>query len=253
MALDTRTTFLTDGIIGTQGHLSSGRIETDLGPDHLLVEVMKGNIVIIKNVFERRLACALRDAVFEWEASSSPSNQNEFLLSYPPQSFRREKGISKLQKTLHYYFSYNFNDFTSGLPLGLTEPLSYFYLPLRDFYNLMTGNRADFFAEGPGQFLHPQIIRYPSGGGFFAKHFHPLNPQKIGLIVAFSSRGEGFHQGGAGFEVNNAIIEIESHHHLGDIALFRYDLAHWVTPVDIELPISAHSPQGRWSLVCPYY
>jgi hypothetical protein len=53
--------------------------------------------------------------------------------------------------------------------------------------------------------------------------------------------------------VDGEIVDIEPFHDLGDIGLFRFDLPHWVSPIDIEQAMDETSARGRWTLVLPYY
>ena len=64
-----------------------------------------------------------------------------------------------------------------------------------------------------GQKLHPQIIQYPAGGGMFGRHQHPLEPQRVGLILGISERGADFKTGATDFEVDGEDIgtDLEPH------------------------------------------
>jgi hypothetical protein len=101
--------------------------------------------------------------------------------------------------------------------------------------------------------LHPQILQYPLGGGFFGKHFHPLNPQRVGLIVGLSRRGVDYDTGGTCFDINGIVIDTDLYHDLGDMALFRFDTPHWVNPSSIQQKFNWEAESGRWTLVLPYY
>jgi hypothetical protein len=220
------------------------------GEEEILREVVGGRIVVLKGVFPAADAARLRELVFNWGNAEKPSEQKEFYSLTRSNHFCLERGVSKIQKTLHYYRSHNFNNFSEGLPAELSELLGKFCAPLRDFYNRLVGGAADFVGE---KFIHPQVIHYPSGAGHFAKHSHPLEPQRIGVITSLSEHGVDFRQGGTGFEIEGDAVDTEPFHEIGDVALFRYDLPHWVTPVDIEDALEPTSSRGRWTLVIPYY
>ena len=163
-----------------------------------------------------------------------------------------QAGVSRLQKTPHIYHSYNFNRI-SRLPPALAAQLLRYFKPLCDFQNAVTGNaaRLEGFEDGPT--LHPQLIQYPLGGGIFGRHLHPLNPQRIGLIAALSRRGADYGRGGACFDVGGEVVDIEPYHDMGDIALFRFDLPHWVNPSDLRDKFDWDSDRGRWTMVLPYH
>lgn len=233
------------------GGLKDGRITTETPPADIAKRVMAGEIVIVKAVFPAAAARRLRDLSFAWGRAQAAVAPADFYRRSRVNGFYKQQGVSKIQKTLHYYRTHNFNNYDALNNEELKELLIGFFTPLKHFYNELTGNNADFI--GPGKVIHPEIIHYPSGGGFFAKHFHQLEPQRIGVIVSLSQRGEDFRMGGTGFEIEDQAIDTESQHDIGDISLFRYDLGHWVSPCDIEEAMNPNSPRGRWTLILPYY
>ena len=236
----------------TQIHaaLTPNGIRADAPDADIFARVMDEGVVLLKGVFPAEECRCLRDLAFEWGRSQDSSAQSDFYSLTARNHFCVESGISKIQKTLHFYRSHNFNDYREGLPEELSALLSKFCPAIKEFYNRLTGNAADFKGE---QTLHPQIIHYPSGGGHFARHVHALEPQKVGVITSLSSRGADFCRGGTGFDVRGELVSVEESHDMGDIALFRYDLPHWVTPVDIAHAVDESSPRGRWTLIVPYY
>jgi hypothetical protein len=205
---------------------------------------------VISGVFAPALEelLRLRRSVFEWGQNTEPlveplPNENCHCL---------QAGVSRLQKTPHVYHSFNFNRI-SQMPSPLAEQLLKYFKPLSEFQNAITGNSARLEGFEDGQTLHPQVIQYPVGGGSFGRHFHPLLPQRIGLIVALSKRGVDYPSGGTCFEINGQVVDLEQQHDLGDIALFRFDVPHWVTPSDLKEKFDWDSERGRWTMVLPYY
>lgn len=76
----------------------------------------------------------------------------------------------------------------------------------------------------------------------------------MGLIMSLSDYGEDFENGGTRFATPDGnIVDIEGHHTIGDIAIFRYDLPHQVTPCDPEADLDFDRSNGRWSMILPYY
>ncbi len=228
---------------------SAGKIVTDIPLAEIFDHVTNVSPVVIKNVFNSQEAIELRNIAFEWGQKQQSLSADNFYNHTSENHFCIQQGVSRIQKTLHYYNSYNLNNYNQLEPT-FRDLLMKFCIALRDFYNELTGNNADFTGD---KIIHPQIIHYPVGGGHFAKHYHELEPQKIGVITSLSKYGKDFFSGGTGFEVNGEPVSIEQYHDVGDIALFRYDIAHWVSSVDIERPINTSSTDGRWSLVIPYY
>ncbi|MFM7852309.1 MAG: hypothetical protein ACKO96_10445, partial [Flammeovirgaceae bacterium] len=94
--------------------------------------------------------------------------------------------------------------------------------------------------------MHPQIIQYPNGGGFFARHWHSLTPQRLGFIVLLSKPGVDFKNGGTVFEINGEAVSVGERHDIGDILIWRYDYPHWVTQSDLSDKFNWDSSDGRW-------
>ena len=212
---------------------------------------MGGQIVVLKDVFagQKEELLDLRHRVFEWAAATPPA-------AVPDQKANchcLQAGVSRLQKTPHVYHSFNFNRI-SALSPDLSALLLKYFRPLAEFQNTVTGNTATFEQFDEGEItLHPQLIQYPQGGSLFGRHIHPLNPQRIGLIASLSRRGIDFTKGGACFEVDGELVNTEEVHDFGDIALFRFDLPHWVSPSDPKDKFDWDVESGRWSMVLPYY
>jgi hypothetical protein len=232
-----------------EGSYRDGAVSAELPLDEIGKWVRRGEIVVLKGVFraEAEPLLALRRGLFEW-ASGTPA------LSEPDPDTNChcfQAGVSAFQKTPHVYHSYNLNRI-SQMPAHLAGPLTKYFSALTVFQNAITGHAAELESPGQAPSLHPQLIQYPLGGGMFGRHVHPLEPQRIGLICALSQRGVDFAQGGTCFEVDGAIVDIEEDHEFGDIALFRFDLPHWVNPSALRDKFVWESESGRWSMVLPY-
>lgn len=233
-----------------RGSFDGGEIRADAPFSEIAAKVMAGNVFILKGVFSGQVQhlLKLRLQIFEWgqtvEAAPEPSaTDNNHCL---------QAGVSRFQRTPHIYHSFNFNRI-SALPASLAGPLKTYFQALTKFQNAITRNDALLEDFSGGAALHPQIIQYPAGGGFFGRHYHPLEPQRIGLIVGLSRRGSDYDQGGVSFEVDAGFVHLESHHDFGDIAIFRFDLPHWVAPSSLSEKFDWSSERGRWSMVLPYY
>ena len=211
--------------------------------------VMNQGAVVVRAAFEPEGLAQLRGAVHAWGLRTE---------AMPPQTYidenfhAVESGISPRQKTVHCYHAYNFNKLRSlddeardGL-LGMFERMSV-------FQNRLTGQAGDFDFDADGRKQRPQIIHYPSGGGLFGRHTHPLEPQRIGLILGLSQRGRDFRSGATGFEVDGRGLGTEECHDIGDLVLFRFDIPHWVTAVDQGDKFDQSSERGRWTAVLPFY
>lgn len=235
------------------GKFENREISVDVPLEELTRIIMEPNIVIIKNVFGEEDIRNFRSMVLEWSKSTSPE-----IHGVPLQEISTEKNSHRIDDepdksvTPHIYHTFNLNNIKD-----LNEPLSStakkYLEALRRFQNKITNNDAEFSPTSKSVKLRPQIIQYPSGGGFIIKHVHSLFPQKIGLIVSLSKIGVDYSKGGTRFEFNRDVIDLEKDHDIGEIALFRYNLLHAVQYIDPSEKINWNSEKGRWTLVMPYY
>ena len=214
----------------------------------LFQHVMEHHVGVLRNVFPGAMLRDLKDAAHAWGASIPIT---------PPQTYEDrnyhavEAGVSPRQNTLHSYHGFNFNR-PEELPRDLSEKLLAVYEPLLVFQNSLTQQAATFTNDSQGRRARPQLIQYPRGGGMFGRHLHALEPQRIGLILGLSQRGLDFHSGGTHFDVKGTDISSEDVHDIGDMLLFRFDIPHWITPVDMSQPCDFSLASGRWTAVLPY-
>ena len=105
----------------------------------------------------------------------------------------------------------------------------------------------------------PQIIHYPTGGGYFDWHDHPLYPEIYGICLCLSStnvaenRLNDFACMGKGqmiFKGKNKIYCGEGQVDIGDMVIFKYDLPHCVTPCDPHKE-TIISNSGHWMAISP--
>jgi hypothetical protein len=119
--------------------------------------------------------------------------------------------------------------------------------------NKLMGQRGSLSPVAEGANFHPQIIHYPKGGGFFDRHMHPFEPQKIGLIASLTKKPKHFGNGGTLFWKDNEELDAEPAQTIGSVTLFRYDLPHAVSKVDPDAPLEFGKPNGRWVAILPYW
>jgi hypothetical protein len=212
--------------------------------------VMDRGVAIIRGVAEPETLADLRRSVHAWGQSHEPLPAQ----TYVDENFHAiESGISPRQKTAHCYHAYNFNQIRSVDDAGLRARLLGLFERMSAFQNRLTGQDGAFEPNADGRMQRPQVIHYASGAGMFGRHVHPLEPQRIGLILGLSKRGEDFHSGGTGFEAGGRRYATEDCHDLGDLILFRYDIPHWVNAVDQGDKYDPSSDRGRWTAVLPFY
>ncbi len=101
--------------------------------------------------------------------------------------------------------------------------------------------------------VRPQIIHYPTGGGFFDWHEHPRLPTNYGMILNLSKHGRDFNVGATEVVTGNGdVVKLEDHVDIGDLILFKYDLKHRVAPCDPDEDL-VFNAQGRWTAILPIY
>jgi hypothetical protein len=229
---------------------NSGQLTVEtIDPPRLFELVMSKGAALVRGCVAPDVLSGIRAAVHAWglENDLMPAQ------TYIDENFHAiESGISPGQKTPHCYHAYNFNklrlvdsDIRPGL-LNLFERLSL-------FQNQLTGKHDAFEPDRKGRMQRPQIIHYPSGGGVLGRHMHPLEPQRVGLVLGLSKRGEDFTSGGTWFEVDGRRFGTEDCHDLGDLIVFRYDIPHWVTAIDQGEKFDPSLERGRWTAVLPFY
>lgn len=239
----------TDRVIEVGATLRDGVIVTDMDRAEITERVMaRGQLILLKTVFPEAMMAATRSAVADWGRQVPPAEVDDFAGNY----HRRRAMVARQQQAPHVFHDYNFNAMADAPP-ALQATLHPLFEPLRELYNALTGNAVRFEIPATGPYVHPQLIHYPAGGGFFARHWHNLSPQQLGFIVSLSQRGRDFSNGGTCFEIDGEVIEMESRQQIGDICIWRYDHPHWVTQSDLRDKFDWDSDAGRWVATFAYF
>lgn len=237
-----------DKLIFTKGNLSDGRIETALSVPEIVQQVADKRIVIIKDLFPEAMLRELREEVAIWAAQTEPATSDDFRGNY----HSKKAKVSNLQQTPHVFHDYNFNNFDT-LPATLQEKMLRVFDPLRIFYNELTAYNVPFgYLEGVA-YLHPQLIQYPIGGGFFGRHNHNLLPQQIGFILSLSRYGVDYKGGGTCFVIDGETVDMEAHQDIGDLVLWPNDVDHWVKQSPLDDWFSWDYNKGRWIATLAYF
>jgi len=236
-------------VVETAATLRDGVIATAMTRDEIVERVMqRGELVMLKGAFPDGVVTAARRAVADWGRGLEPADVDDFAGNY----HRRRVHVARIQQAPHVFHDYNFNDL-AATPAGLQASLRAVFEPLRELYNALTGYDVAFGVPASGPYVHPQLIHYPSGGGFFARHWHNLAPQKLGFIVSMTQRGRDFRNGGTCFEIDGEVVDTEAHQDVGDILVWRYDHHHWVTQSDLQEKFDWASDAGRWVATFAYF
>lgn len=218
----------------------------DADLSRMALDVLCGEIVILKDAVDAKVVTAARNAIFNWGQRQSPPRESALdgsgavtLTSYLP-----------VRSESRYIFrSFEFDPVSKAEIVSEVLPV---FEALRVIYNGLLGQVFEFGKVYNVHTLLPQCIQYPRGGGFFQEHFHPILPQRIGLILSASTCGTDYNVGGARFRrPDKSWDSTEGHHNLGDVCLFPYDVGHDITPVDSDVPLNWGENKGRWSFVLP--
>ncbi len=238
-----------ENVIYLKGNLVNGIIETEMPFQEIADLVSKEKkILVIKNLFSSNEMHELTESVYNWGRIVPPVTQDDFKGNY--HSIKAK--VSNIQQVPHVFHDYNFNNFNT-LPNDLKEKLNNVFESLRVFYNALTNYDAPFGYVQNAPYIHPQLIQYPRGGGFFGRHNHNLLPQKIGFILAMSKFGEDYTGGGTCFVVNDKLIDMELKQDIGDLCLWPNDIDHWVKQSPLDDQFTWESEKGRWVATLAYF
>ena len=91
------------------------------------------------------------------------------------------------------------------------------------------------------------ILKYHNNS-YFAPHRHKYEPQKYGLILLVSQRGEDYVEGGTQFYMNNTTVDTSNIENRGDIFIFRYDIPHAV-----KKTTCTEEQAGRLTAIMPWF
>lgn len=221
--------------------------------DAVRARIMDGDIAVLDNVFSPALARSVRKEVIAWACQNEPWDGNALAGSTPPANWYRRDINPERSATKRILQTHDFgNIFALGDPLKST--LLALFEPMVSLQSILSGRTLSLTdADGEAR-LHPQVIHYPRGGGYFGRHCHPLEPQRVGLIVALSARESDFRTGSTlYYRPDGSALDLDGEQSLGSVTAFRYDIPHTVTAVDCDAEIAFDDPGGRWVAIMPYH
>ncbi len=224
--------------------VENGAIRSPLQDSEIAALVSAGKIVILKGAFAVEKMTELRAAAARWARNTPPFPHGESPNAMPTLNYHRIDDGRIVSSLPHIFHQICFNsldelDGDIGREAGSVAAL------MKDLQNRVAKTRFDFDVAG----LRVKVLRYPTGGGYLSEHEHPLEPQRIGLITSLSRIGADFVNGGTTFRTPFGFVNTNEHHDIGDIIIFRYDLAHAVQPVNNEKQIDWDSDSGKWSVL----
>src|SRR5258708_10397925 len=224
--------------------VQDGAIRSQLSDSEIDTLVSAGKVVILKGAFDPEKMIHLRQAARRWAKDTPPFPHGKSPNAMPRVNYHRiDDGriVSSLPHVFHQ-ICFNSLDAVSG---NIGQAVSSVAALMRDLQNRVANTKYDFDLTG----LRVKVLRYPAGGGYLSEHEHPLKPQRIGLITSLSRIGDDFVNGGTTFRTPLGFVDTNEYHDIGDIIIFRYDLAHAVRPVDREKQIDWDSESGKWTML----
>ena len=240
-------------IVEINAKIENNKIIPEMSVKKIRDMVMDSKIVVLKQVFKKDELLFFRKKLIDWGKTKPPivpSKQKD--QSYLFKNHHRIDDNPVQSETPHKCHFYNLIQ-PEMLPDSFSHVVKTFFELMKNFQNELAETNVTFFSENSSSFFRPQVIQYPSGGGFFAEHKHTIEPQRIGLIAGLSKYGVDFQNGGTTFVTPEGLEDSELNNDIGDITLFRIDLLRAVSPVDSDESIDWNSDKGRWTMVLPYY
>jgi hypothetical protein len=208
-------------------------------------KVSSGEIVILKNVFDVAEMLKMRSLIILWGIENNIFPHGESPSKYPELNYHRIDDGSVPSVCPHLFHQYAFNSIQK-LGNKFSVLFSDVATTLRLIQNAIGETDFEISLDG----LRLKILQYPEGGGFLTEHTHPLEPQKVGLILSLSRKNIDNQKGAAAFTTPGGKVDTLKYHDIGDVVVFRYDLPHSVTPVNQEKKsIDWSLETGKWSVV----
>lgn len=227
-----------------QSGLVEDSIKSDLSDPEIAARVSSGKVVILKQVFDAARMISFRRAVANWCRQTSAYPHGVAPSTTPTLNYHRIDDGKIVSALPHIFHQVCFND-ADALDGELGAQTRWVIGAMRDLQNRVAGTSFDFSLAG----LRTKVLRYPTGGGYLAEHLHPLEPQRLGLILSLSRIGEDFLEGGTTFRTPFGFVDTNQYHDIGDVIIFRYDLAHGVKPVDPDRELDWNSESGKWTVL----
>lgn len=218
-------------------------------PDNIsktIVDLIKeGVIVILKGVFQVEEMVHLKTEIIKWGRKTQifPNGSSPSL--HPSLNYHRIDDGSIASACPHIFHQFGFNTIED-----LQEPLRESLQMVANKLLTIQNNAGVTDFKISEEELRLKVLHYPQGGGFLDMHKHPLEPQRVGVILSLSEKGVDSNSGGTVFIAQNGIADTSAYHNIGDVVLFRYDLEHEVSAIDQNNgKIDWDSPKGKWSVV----
>lgn len=233
-----------DAPVLIQSRLTNDSIKSELSDSEIAALVSNGRVVILKSVFDPTAMINFRGAVADWCRRTATYPHGIAPSTTPTLNYHRVDDGKIASALPHVFHQICFND-VDALDGEVGQQARWIVGAMKDLQNRVAGTQFDFTLTG----LRTKVLRYPNGGGYLAEHFHPREPQRVGLILSLSRIGDDFAQGGTTFRTPFGFVDTNQYHDIGDVIIFRYDLAHGVRAVDPEKELDWDAESGKWTVL----
>lgn len=218
----------------------------------------RGDIVVVKNVFERELIRKIRRDLVQWRQSETALDEarisrerilNGFLPLNHQSSGRFTDLDFRSDKTGINAWNYRFGNLhDESLMPSIRENGELF---LQAFENYCPVGPLPHATE-TGKNLYVEFMHFPVSSGFVEAHTHESIAQfglEFNMIGVFSDRGRDYELGGPVFPGPKEDFRIDDFTEAGDIYLFSNRMVHRVDAIQSSIPDS----DGRWILTYFWY
>lgn len=231
----------TDGLVVIESSLEQALHQEFL--DIIFSHIQAGAVVLLQGAVTAETALRLRDDIVSWRQKLDVISFSEDT-NKPGLNFHRIDADPEKSQLPHIFHQHGFGAL-DALEGDLAQALLAIAGPMLALQNALAKTH---FRLGMPE-VRIKVLQYPRGGGFLMKHVHPIDPQGVGLILALSQAGTDFSTGGTTFVTPFGFVDTSPYQDAGDLILFRYDLEHAVSPVDVEAELEWTRKSGRWTLV----
>lgn len=227
-----------------KGSFKNGKMTCESSFSEIGALVSEGYIVILKDVFDSQMMLSFRRQLVSWCRNNPTYPHGKSPSETPEVNYHRiDDGV--IRSVCPHVFHQIGLSSPEKLENNLSGQVTKIANAMKDLQNQIA--KTDFNLSPNG--LRLKILQYPLGGGFLAEHSHPIEPQRLGLILSLSKIGKDFSSGGTFFQTPRGRVDTLKYHDIGDIVLFRYDLPHAVAIVNEDEKLDWSAETGKWSVV----
>ena len=221
--------------------------------DKLIEDVFFGDVLIVKNVFDRTKLMKLKEKIFEIEKKEK---EKEFKMSYEIPNFHvsNNKNLYKIQtkninynETAHSHFFFRWNNDD----LKIFDYFDKIWNLVKIFSGL---NKDEFKKNKPKDKIidRIQVLRYPLNRGKITTHCDVSAWQKLNIGICLYDFNKDFDEGGLYLiDKYEKKINVENHVNIGDCVCWIPTIFHGVDTPKLKNKscFEWSSSKGRWQAV----